>query len=93
MASSTPTFFKDPSDILDYAFDWSQWLGLGETIATSTWLPSPGIIVNSTNNTSTVTTVWLSGGTAGIPYTVKNTMTTNQGRTVDRTLTIRVTNL
>lgn len=38
----------------------------------------------------TVTTVWLMGGTSGQVYTVTNRITTNQGRTDDRSLTILV---
>lgn len=93
-------FTKDPDDVLDYGFDWgARWLSSGETISTSTWIASPGITVgtgsngaNAPTNTNSATTVWLTGGNAGVPYTVTNRITTNQGRTVDRTMTIRVTN-
>lgn len=85
-------FTKDPDDVLDYSFDWSAWLATSETISTSDWTPSAGIVVDSETNTTTTTTVWLSGGTAGQPYTVTNRITTNQARTVDRTMTIRVKN-
>lgn len=89
---ATADFQKDPDDVLDYSFDWSQWLATNETISTFTALPSPGITVNSTSNTVSITTVWLSGGTAGTPYTVTHRIVTNQSRTVDRTMTIRATN-
>lgn len=85
-------FTKDPDDILDYSFDWTAWVATNETISTSTWILSPGIVQNSATNTTLIATVWLSGGTAGNPYSVTNRITTNQGRTVDRTMTIRVTN-
>lgn len=85
-------FTKDPDDVLDYSFDWSLWLATNETISTSTWILSPGITQNSATNTTLISTVWLSGGTAGTPYSVTNRITTNQARTVDRTMTIRVTN-
>lgn len=84
-------FTKDPDDVLDYGFDWSAWMSNGETISTSIWILSPGITQNSATNTTLVTTVWLSSGTAGVPYSATNRITTNQGRTVDRTMTIRVT--
>lgn len=89
---ATPDFTKDPDDILDYSFDWSAWLATNETVLTFTALPSPGISVNSTSNSATITTVWLSGGTAGQPYTVTHRITTNQGRQVDKTMTIRAQN-
>jgi len=85
-------FTKDPDDVLDYSFDWSLWLATNETISTSTWILSPGITQNSATNTTLISTVWLSAGVAGQPYSVTNRITTNQTRTVDRTMTIRVTN-
>lgn len=83
-------FVKDPDDVLDYSFDWSAWLSASETISTLVIEASPGITVDSNSSSSTVSTAWLSGGTAGFPYTVTHRITTNQGRTVDRTMTIRV---
>lgn len=90
MPASPSTFEKDPDSVLDYAFDWSDWLSASEEITGSDIISSPGITVDSSSNTSEVVTVWLSGGTAGQPYTVTNRITTNQGRTDDRTMTIRV---
>lgn len=84
-------FTKDPGDILDYSFDWSQWLGAGETILTSQWTTSGlGITVESYSNTDTSTLVWLAGGSNTATYYVKNQIVTNQGRTVERTMTINV---
>jgi hypothetical protein len=84
------TFLKDPDAVLDYEFNWSEWLGPSEIIDTFDVIASPGITVNSSFSSPTTVTVWLSGGTAGQPYTVTNRITTNQGRTDDRTMTIRV---
>jgi hypothetical protein len=86
----TPSWDKDPDAILDYALDWSKWLATNETIVSSTWTPSAGIVVESDSSTASVTTVWLSGGEAGLPYVVVNHIVTNQGREDDRTITIRV---
>lgn len=87
-----PTYTMDPDAVLDFGFDWSTWLGSGEIITTSVVLNSPGITVDSTNASNTLVTVWLSGATAGGLYTVTSRITTNQGRTDDRTFTIRATN-
>jgi hypothetical protein len=46
--------------------------------------------MDSDSATTTTTTVWLSGGTAGYNYKVENRITTVGGRTDDRTLLIRV---
>ncbi len=91
MADSS-VFRKDSDAVLDYAFDWSEWLSASEEIADSEIIASPGITVDSDSFTTTRASVWLSGGTAGQPYTITNRITTNQGRVDDRTITIRVVN-
>lgn len=84
-------FTKDPGDVLDYTFDWSQWLSPGETISNSTWYTSgPGITVNRDIVNDTSTTVWLSGGANTAIYYVKNQIVTTQFRTVERTMTITI---
>ena len=85
-------FVKDPDASLDYGFDWSAWLGT-DTIATSTWTVDSGITKGATSNTTTTTTVWLSGGTVGTTYNAVNRIVTAGGRTNDHTLTVRVDNL
>ena len=82
-------FIKDPSAILDYEFDWSEWLG-SDTITTSTVTAASGMTVASSAATSTVVTAWLSGGTAGQEYAVTNRIVTAAGRTDERMITIRV---
>lgn len=91
MAAITANFTKDPDDLLDYTFDWTNWLN-GDEIASFTAIPSPGITVASTTFSTGQTTVWLSGGAAGIPYTVTHRITTAGGRQKDLTMTLRVTN-
>lgn len=83
---------KDEDAILDFEFDWSEWLGPSEEITSSLIIASPGITVQGDTYSALAATVWLAGGTAGYPYTVTNRITTNQGRTDDRTMTIRVVN-
>jgi hypothetical protein len=86
-------FTKDPSDNLDYGFDWSGWLGPGETIASSTWDVPDGITAGVASYDNTTTTQWLSAGTSGIEYTCTNNIVTNLGRTGDRSFTILVSQL
>lgn len=85
-------FYKDSDAVLDYTVDWTEWLAASETISTSVWTVQTGLTVDSSSNTSFVGTVWLSGGVVGTTYTAANKITTNQGRTDERTLEIRVTN-
>ena len=84
-------FTKDPDATLDYRVEWSSWLDT-DTIATSTWTVESGITTVSDSNTTTVATIWLSGGTAGEEYEVANLITTAAGRIDERTLTIKVAN-
>lgn len=84
-------FVKDPNAVLDFKVDWSSWLQASETISTSTFTVPSGITKNSEANTTTTATVWLSGGTGGgTVYKLVNRITTNQGRTEDRIVEIRV---
>jgi hypothetical protein len=83
---------KDPNAILDYSIDWSDWLDTDE-ISTSTWTVPTGITKTSESNTTTVATIWLSGGTAGTTYTLLDRITTTGGRTMDQTFKIYVKEL
>lgn len=87
--ASFVTFFKDVNAVLDYTFDWGRWLGT-DTISTSTWTVASGLTQATSSNTTTTSTVWLSGGTTDTDYTVANRIVTAAGRTEDRTMTISV---
>jgi len=80
---------KDPAATLDYQFNWAEWLA-GDTIAASTWAAADGLTVEEDDFTNVLTTVWLSGGTAGLAYAVTNRIVTALGRTDERTLSIVV---
>jgi hypothetical protein len=92
MTTPAIDWLKDPDAVLDWPFDWSQWLADGENITTSVMTVSAGLVLNSSGFSATSTVAWLSGGTPGIPYTLANRVTTSQGRTDERTITIRVQN-
>jgi len=100
--SSTDKFPpKDPSAVLDYRFDWapktnhsgfSDWLNAGELITSYSVTVPAGIVKDSdelTDNDTSVT-VWISGGSDGVEYSIVNEVTTNQGRTDSRTVIIPV---
>ena len=84
------SFSKDPQAVLDYSIDWRDWLGDTEVISTSSWTVESGLTEDSDSNTDTVATVWLSGGTDGNCYDVTNSITTDEGRTDNRTIMIEV---
>ena len=81
---------KDPSAVLDYVFDWTEWLATGETITDHTITADTGITVDSSTELDGKVTVWLSGGTAGTTYRVECLITTSAGRTDERSLWITV---
>ena len=98
-------FVKDPEAVLDYSFDWSNWLDSTstpkETISTQTVTVPTGLtldtssITDGTNDagtsmTDSVVQAWISGGTAGINYKVACLVTTSAGRTDERTMWIKV---
>lgn len=88
-ASSSPilTFNKDPNAVLDYTIDWKDWLG-DDAILTSSWTLPVGITSAGVTFSSSTATVWLSGGTAGVSYSIYNQITTVGGRTEKRTFKI-----
>lgn len=90
-------FTKTPEALLDFSFDWSQWLDTASTevISTSSWTVPSGITqYGGATKTNTTTTVWLQGGSTGKSYVVKNIITTSDAnsssRTDSRTFKIKV---
>lgn len=91
MTQSTMMPAKDPDAVLDYAWDWTEWLAdSSDTISSATVTVSSGITKDTSSASSTAVVVWLSGGTAGQKYTATCHITTTGGRQDDRTLTIPV---
>jgi hypothetical protein len=95
--STTPAptveFRKDPDAIVDFQWNWSDYLDYfddGDTIDSSDWLVPPGIAKADESHTGSTATIWLEGGTVGKTYRVTNRITTVGGRTDDRTRSIRV---
>lgn len=84
------TFTKDPEAVLDYIFDWSDWLASGETIQTASITVQSGITLASTINSTTAVVGWISGGTVNTTYRVECKIVTSAGRTDVRGIQIRV---
>lgn len=84
------TFTKDPQAVLDYQWDWSDWLETAETITAGTVTATTGLTLDSSVVGTTDVTAWLSGGTADQVYPVTCHITTSAGRQDDRTILIRV---
>lgn len=82
--------FKDPDEVLDYTIDWSDRLGEGDAVDTSTWFVPSGLTQENEEVTTTTTVLWLSGGTLGQTYTILNRITTTGGRTMDQSVNLKI---
>ena len=81
---------KDPSAVLDYVFDWTEWLAAAETITSHTVTVPTGLTLESSTVASGIVTAWISGGTVGTTYRVECLIVTTAGRTDERSLWITV---
>lgn len=93
MANSNQ-FIHDPDEVLDYTINWATYLSaISDTISASEWAidtPDSGLTIESTANTTTTATAWLSGGSDNHrEYSVRNRITTAGGRTADRSIVIK----
>lgn len=82
------THVKDPNAKLDYALDWTAYLAGADTIASAAWTVPAGLTKVSEANTTTTTTVRISGGTAGTEYTVTCHIVLASGQEDERSITI-----
>lgn len=83
---------KAAGAVLDFPISWT--LATSETISTSTWTAAPvetgGVTISAAAVAGAVTSCLLSGGIFRRVYTVTNRITTNQGRTLEQTITLRI---
>lgn len=85
-------YLKDPDAVLDWMFDWNDWLASGETITDHIITVDTGITNDSSTEDAGKVTVWLSGGTVHTEYCITCRITTSAGRTDDRSIWIQVEN-
>ncbi len=80
-----PWMYKDPADVLDYPFDWTDYLAeVSDTIASRTVTVNRATLDSSVLSGALVTP-WLSGGTAGDTASFACKIVTAGGRTAERT--------
>lgn len=83
----------DPSDKLDFSIDWSDWLDSGVSIAgAAVWSIYPtGPILESPTNTTSLTTIFVSGCQLGISYELTCKITTDASvpQEAERSITLR----
>lgn len=80
---------KDPSDVLDYAVDWSAVLAQAspaDAISSVTWVVPSGLTAGAQSVVGGNSVIWLSGGVAGTDYTLTCRIVTTGGRTVERSV-------
>lgn len=70
----------DEVDIRIFNIDWSPWLRTN-TIAASSWVTPAGLTSLNESNTTTRTSIKVSGWVDGASYTFFNTVTTSDGQT------------
>lgn len=82
---------KDPEAVKDYAINWTAMLAADEIINDSAWTvdPTGEITIGASAILDGVCTVWLSGGTDGFTYALKNHITTDRGMEDERTVSIK----
>ena len=84
-------YLQDPNDTLDYQHDWTDFLAVGDAIASRVWSidpndgGSPSIIVSGGTSAS----VFVGHLTAGIVYRLSEKITTTNGIIAERAITIR----
>lgn len=82
---------KDPNEVLDYQFDWTDRLETGETISTRQVIIAEGdVVLDSSFIAGPKVTAWLSGGTAGVTSVVTCRITTSMSRTYDESARLRI---
>lgn len=88
---------KDPNDVLDFQIDWlgtaadpGPLYGLSDAIANSLWVVPAGLSVETETFAAGSATIWLSGGVAGVSYSILNRITTDDGRVFDQTVKLPV---
>jgi hypothetical protein len=85
-------YLKDPHSRVDYAIDWTGYLD-GQIIADSAWLIAPaetgGIDIDAESFGLDRAAATLTGGIPGHVYSVTNRVTLSDGRSDERSLTLR----
>lgn len=74
---SIQRFTKQPSDVLDYEFDFTDWFGArADTIGSYIVVVATGLTKVVDSMAGKIVTVVLSGGTSGVSYKVTVRITT-----------------
>jgi len=86
-----PYALHDVDAVLDYGFDWSEWLADDESISASTWSPPAGIecTLSAIDGTKTLVRVGVSDpALLGQLVKIVNHVTSSDGQEDDYTLAL-----
>ena len=97
VSSGKKSTVKDPQAVLDYPFNWADWLaGIEDTYASHEFVianpegaAQPLAVVSSSEDAGVIT-AFVSGGTLGLTHGLTCRITTNGGRVDDRTLFFKI---
>lgn len=81
---------KDPNEVLDYSVNWTAYLALTSDSISSQQIVQSGLTLGSSTFAGAIQTAWLSGGTVGEKVQVTFRIVTTGGRTVDRSIYIKL---
>jgi len=83
-------FVKEPIEVLDYFVDFTDQLGTGETLASSSVTATAGLTVGTDWIDGNRVYVWLSGGTLAETYTVTVNAVTGLSQTLVGEFVVKV---
>ncbi|GHF18184.1 hypothetical protein GCM10017044_10870 [Kordiimonas sediminis] len=87
-------YLKDPSATLDYSVDWADTLLAGETIVSAQWSVTPNgaedLQLGQEYINGSVYSVFVAGGYPGAQYRLSCRVSTDQGRTMERSFCLRI---
>lgn len=84
---------KDPEAVLDYTFDWTDYLvAIGDTISSYEITVTGGVVIDSHSRQDGIITVWASGGTVGTPVKLKCRIVTAGNRTDEFSVNLYIKN-
>lgn len=85
---------KDPVEVLDYEVNWTTKISADDPIVSSTFIiiapPDSSLAIQSQSYTALTTTVWLTGGTLGQTYDLRNTIETAGNRIFDQSIELLI---
>lgn len=86
-------FTQQPSEILDYDIDLTDWMATGDGVSNTTVSATSGLTTSVSNANTATPKIWCSGGVNGTTYKVTATVVTTDGRTKEIDFKITVSEI